>query len=498
MSKYIVVTGALSGLGKGTTCACLGRSLKQVTGKSVQIIKIDPYLNVDAGNMNPFEHGEVFVLEDGTETDQDLGTYERFLNKNLSNENSITSGKIFLEIINSERKGEYCGKTVQLVPHFTNKVLESIEKINADIIIIELGGTIGDNESYIFTESLRQLRVKVGKNSFCGIHISYLPILGEMKTKTTQHSVRTLREIGYEPDFIVCRCKSEMSKATKIKISNTCGVPLDNVIDMHDQKDIFDISNMLISQNFPQNVVKYFNLISNFSLFTSIKPIINSEKKINICVVGKYTNSRDAYLSIENSIIFAGWKNNINVNIIWMESEDIDENVLENSNGIIIPGGFGIRGIEGKMKAIRIARENKIPFLGICFGMQLAIIEYFQNVLEIDGNSTEIDPDTKNPLFYLNEDLILGSKDIIICKDSLAFECYRNEEISERHRHRYIFNKYYEYMLKDMKITGNSNVVEIIEIPDQFYMGVQFHPEFKSRPDNVHPLFDKFIYNCLK
>lgn len=496
MSKYIVVSGSLSGLGKGTTCACLARSLKQLTDNTVQIIKIDPYLNVNASHMNPFEHGEVFVLEDGTETDLDLGTYERFLDIDLTYENSITSGQVFLDILNSERKGEYNGKTVQLVPHFTDKVLEKIFKIKSDVVIIELGGTVGDNESYIFTEALRQLRIKVGKENFCGIHISYLPILEEMKTKTTQHSVRKLREIGYEPDFIVCRCKKEMKNETKTKISNTCGISVNNVIDMHDQKDIFDVSQMLFNQNFPQNIIKYFRLPADFNLFTSIKPIININDNIDICIVGKYTNSCNAYLSLENSLIFAGWKNQVNVNIIWMDSENIDENKLHDVKAIIVPGGFGSGRISGKLRAIQIARQNKIPFLGICFGMQLAVIEYFKNVICIEGNSTEIEPDTKIPLFYSNQDLILGNKKIILEKDSSAYEYYKSEEINERHRHRYVFNNYYKNLLDGMKITGSSNFAEIIEIPGQWFMGVQFHPEFKSRPNKVHPLFDNLIFKA--
>jgi len=493
MTKYVVVTGALSGLGKGTTCACLARSLKQITNSSIQIIKIDPYLNVNASHMNPFEHGEVFVLEDGTETDLDLGTYERFLNIDLSEKNSITSGKIFLDILTAERSGKYNGKTVQLVPHFTDKVLENISQVVSDIVIIELGGTIGDNESYIFIEALRQLRLKVGKENFCSIHISHLPILGEMKTKTTQHSVRTLREIGYEPDFIVCRCKKEMGEATKIKISNTCGVILDNVIDMHDQKDIFQVSDMLFQQNFPQNVSQYFGISTDASLFKSISPNIKFNKTVNVCIVGKYTNSCDAYLSLENSLIFAAWKNRVNLNIVWMDAENIQEKALYDMKTIIVPGGFGVRGVAGKMKAIQIARQNKIPFLGICFGMQLAVIEYFNNVIGIQGTSTEIDETTKIPLFYSNEDLILGSKKIILEKDSLAYQCYQSEEIYERHRHRYVFNNYYKNLLDGMKIVGNSNFVEIIEIPEQCFMGLQFHPEFKSRIDRVHPIFENLI-----
>ena len=493
MTKYIVVTGALSGLGKGTTCACLARALKQITEYSIEIIKIDPYLNVNASHMNPFEHGEVFVLEDGTETDLDLGTYERFLDIDLSEKNSITSGKIFLDILTAERQGKYNGKTVQLVPHFTNKVLENISQVVSDIVIIELGGTIGDNESYIFTEALRQLRLKVGKENFCSIHISYLPLLGEMKTKTTQHSVRTLREIGYEPDFIVCRCKKKIGEATKIKISNTCGISLDNVIDMHDQKDIFQVSDMLFQQNFPQNVSKYFSISTDTSLFKSISPNSEFSKNVNICIVGKYTNSCDAYLSLENSLIFAAWKNEVNLNIIWMDSENIQETILQKANAIIVPGGFGIRGIQGKMRSIQIARQKKIPFLGICFGMQLAVIEYFNNVIGIQGNSTEIEAETKIPLFYSHEDLILGKKKIILEKDSLAYQCYQSEEIYERHRHRYVFNNYYKNLLDGMKIVGNSNFVEIIEIPDQWFIGVQFHPEFKSRLDKVHPIFENLI-----
>ena len=502
-TKYIVVSGSLSGLGKGTTVACLGRVIQQATDLNIEIMKIDPYLNINTEMMNPYEHGEVFVLNDGGQVDLDFGTYERFLNKNFSQENSITSGQIYLKLINDERSGKYSGKTVQIIPHFTNEVLRRIENVSqkADLVIIELGGTIGDYESIGFIEALRQLRVKVKPENFCSIHVSHLPNLCELKTKTTQQSVRTLRELGYQADFIVCRSESEIPMDVKQKISDTCGVSISNVIDMHNQPDIFNIPNILVQQEFPQNVLNHFDMHGNFTNISGLRPSgwNSGAQTRTVCVVGKYTQLNDAYLSLKHSIIFAGWKNGINVNINWVNSEDL-ENLpqhLQEASAIIIPGGFGVRGVQGKIMAAKYARENKVPFLGICFGMQIAVIEYFQNVMDLNANSIEIDPNTKFPVFVenLKNELIIGSQEISLEKDSLVAEIYNNSTISERKRHRYIFNKYYEH-LTGMKITGsscNSDVIDVVEIPGQFYIGVQFHPEFNSRPETGHPLFTALL-----
>jgi CTP synthase len=516
-TRFIVVSGGvMSGLGKGTVSACLGMVLKKMTctpgeapknQKTLTSIKIDPYLNVDAGNMNPYEHGEVFVLDDGTQVDLDLGTYERFLDVDLTSANNITSGKIFLKVISDERAGVYLGQTVQLVPHFTNEVIRGIWAAaeGAQICIIELGGTIGDNESLIFTEALRQLKTTVGRARFCSIHVSLLP--GEFKTKPTQHSVRTLRSVGLEPDFIVCRCRDLVPQGAITKISNMCGVPETHIIDMHDRSDIYEIPQSLIDQNFPQNVLKVFGLgaegpFGPVALNFGNKP--NTTRTINVAVVGKYTAIEDAYLSIKNSIIFAGWSVGTKVKITWLNSEEIIPlRDLSTTQCIIIPGGFGVRGIEGKIATAKYAREHKIPFLGICLGMQIAMIEYARNVLGLDGaNSTEFDPATPHPIFELRSDgsLHLGSDMVsltpptTLIPPSRVSKIYGTSIIYERFRHRYetgklVRNSFPQVTLTGMSASQNSGSVSVFEIPGQFYIGVQFHPEFKSRIDNPHPLF---------
>lgn len=523
-THYVVVSGSMSGLGKGTAIANIARIIKNSFNSvnnpdyaqnnqklAFNIIKIDPYLNKDAGNMRPYEHGETYVLSDGSQVDLDFGTYERMLDQNLTSQNSITSGKVFWNVMVKEQNGDYNGATVQFVPHLTDEVqrlifevekntifADSTDAENMDfrkIIFIELGGTIGDNESYIFSEALRQLRTKVGSRNFHLMHVTHLPELGELKTKPTQSSVRTLRELICEPEFLLCRCVKPISDEIRKKLSFTCGVNEKNIISMHDVDDIYKVSELFVAQNFP-----------DCSLFNVNIPLINKINHNNsnvikkIGIVGKYVKQKDSYLSLIHSINFAAWKLNINAQIYYFDSE-MPWNELENNltqmNCIIIPGGFGVRGVEGKIKTAEFARKNNVPFLGICLGMQIAIIEYFRNVKNINAHSIELDPDTKHPVFILNasEKLILGDKTIYIKSNSLTSTVYGTlNSIVERHRHRYVFNPLYEMQLDDLIISGKSDNLEIIELKNhKFYIGVQFHPEFNSKMDNPHPLFTSLL-----
>lgn len=522
MSKYIFVTGGVvSSLGKGIATASIGRLLKE-EGFSIFVIKFDPYINVDPGTMSPYQHGEVFVTDDGAETDLDLGHYERFINVNLSKNSNVTAGRIYLNVINKERRGVYLGKTVQVIPHITNEIKKCLKDASnyshADFILVEIGGTVGDIESLPFLEAIRQF-ANENPHSCMFIHNTLVPLLhanGELKTKPTQHSVSELRSLGIRPDILILRSEINIPKAEKEKISMFCGVSYENIILAKDVDIIYEIVTSFHKQNIEKCILSHFNLqpikegnISNWE--NLIKRIKQLKDEINIAIVGKYVSLHDAYLSLSEALKHASYKNNVKLNIVWIDSENIeDDSIFKNIDGFIIPGGFGHRGSEGKLLALKYARENNIPLLGICFGMQLMAIEYAKNVLNIeDATSEEFNPDSKNLIIHLmNEQkdienkggtLRLGLYDCHIKKDSLLYECYQKEDIKERHRHRYEFNNDYLDLFNNsnMIISGinlKRNLVEAIELKNHpYYIGVQYHPEFLSRVLNPHPLFDKLV-----
>lgn len=526
-TKFIFVTGGVvSSLGKGICASSIGHILKK-RGLKVFMQKFDPYINVDPGTMSPYQHGEVYVTKDGAETDLDLGHYERFIDENLSKESNITSGKIYQNVIEKERRGDYAGRTVQVIPHITNeiknKVFAAATTSLADVVITEIGGTVGDIESLPFIEAIRQLRRDLGFENTLYVHntlVPYLKAANELKTKPTQHSVKELRSLGIHPDMIILRAEKEISTDLKIKIAESCDVETSNVIDMCDQKVIYEVITHLYKQNIDDLILKHFNLEAKKADLSEVEKLIttikNLDKEVTIGLIGKYVSLKDAYLSIHEALNHAGYKNNIKVNIVAIDSSDLKEDIsiLKTLDGILVPGGFGSRGVTGKLNAIRYARENNIPFLGICFGMQLATIEYARNVLNIKGaNSTELDTETTNALFdYLPDQytginiggtLRLGAYDCTLVKNTLAHQLYNEINISERHRHRYEFNNTYLDKFDDNFIFSGkneqSNLVEIIEIKNhKFFIACQYHPEFKSRPLNAHPLFDGLIKACIK
>jgi len=530
-TKFIFVTGGvLSSLGKGICAASLGRLLKS-RGLRVTIQKFDPYINVDPGTMNPFQHGEVFVTDDGGETDLDLGHYERFIDENLSKYNNFTSGNIYKAVIDNERKGKYLGSTVQVIPHVTDEIKRSIKRTlkdkKADIVITEIGGTVGDIESLPFLEAIRQFKKDVGKENVLYIHVTYVPYLKtteELKTKPTQHSVKELRSIGIQPDIIICRSEIKLTDDLKSKISLFCDIEKEATINAVDVKHLYEIPLMLQEEKLDSIVISKLNLKSKKSNLESWKKIVNIIHNLNgtvkIGIVGKYTNLKDAYISIVESLNHGGYFFRKNVEIKWINSEILDdlyknEISLLDVDGILVPGGFGIRGINGKINAIRCAREKKIPYFGICLGMQCAVIEFCRNVLGLeDANSSEFDPHTKNPVIDLMPEqksvndkggtMRLGQYPCKIKKGSLAHKAYAKEMVYERHRHRYELNNNYRNMLEKagMVVTGvypEKNLAEIIEIKNHpWFVAVQFHPEFKSRPDKPHPLFREFISASLK
>ena len=531
MAKFIFVTGGVvSGLGKGITASSLALLLK-ARGYKVFMQKFDPYINVDPGTMSPYQHGEVFVTYDGSETDLDLGHYERFIDEELNYTSNITTGKIYKNVIEKERRGDYLGATVQIVPHITNeikaKVYEAATSSKADIVITEIGGTIGDIESQAYIESLRQIRNELGKENTLFVHATLVPFIygsNELKTKPTQHSVIELRGMGIQPDLIVCRSCEELSPSLKEKISLFCSVPKENVIDSIDVKNIFQVPLNYYNQGMDEIVLNQFGLKVNKSEISYWKDLVhkvdNLKEEIEIALVGKYVELHDAYISVSESLKHAGYNNDVKININWVNSEELEKvddlkEVFKNSAGIIVPGGFGNRGIEGKIKAINYARVNKIPFLGLCLGMQLAVIEFARSVCNIDdANSTEFEPLCKNPIIDLMSDqkaivnmggtLRLGNYNCKITKDTLAYQDYKTDLIKERHRHRYEFNNKYMDILKEkgMVFSGineESNLVEIIELPKhKHFIACQFHPEFKSRPTRPHPLFKSFINAAIK
>jgi len=509
--NYIIITGGvLSGLGKGVTAASIGRILKD-KGYSVIPIKIDGYVNVDPGTMNPYEHGEVFVLDDGSETDLDLGHYERFLNVDLTRDSNITTGSIYKTVIEKERRGDYLGKTVQIIPHITDEIKARLKKFRADIILIEIGGTIGDMENMVFVEACRQLS-RENDNNFLFVHLSYVPVIGsgEQKTKPTQRSVKELLSLGIQPDIIIGRCEEELSEKTRQKIALFCGVRPDEVLSDPDLDDIYKLPLLFNKQDLASIIIKKLNLerkpTYTFRWENLVERIHKYEEEVTIGIVGKYTGLEDAYLSIKEAFKHAGSVNSCKVNLEWVESEGISAGDLSSFDGILVPGGFGSRGAEGKISAIRYAREKSIPFLGICFGMQLAVAEYARNVCNLEmANTTEVDPRTQHPVIDLIPEqkkiddlggtMRLGAYTCAIKKDSLAYKLYGKNEISERHRHRWEVNPIYVKVLEenDLKISGiypERNLVEIIELPEHpFFIASQFHPEFRSRPERPAPLF---------
>ena len=527
MSKYVFVTGGVvSGLGKGITASSLALLLKS-RGYKVFMQKFDPYINVDPGTMNPIQHGEVFVTYDGCETDLDLGHYERFIDEELNYTSNITSGKIYSSVIEKERRGDYLGATVQMVPHITNeiknKVYEAGITSNADIVITEIGGTVGDIESQSFIEALRQIQYEKGPENTFFVHTTLVPYIfgsGELKTKPTQNSVKDLRNMGIRPDAIVLRTPFKTSESIKNKISMFCSVPIENVIDAVDVKNIYQIPLNFYEQKIDESILKQFKLEvrkANIKYWQDlVKTVENLKDEVEISLVGKYIELHDAYISVVEALKHAGYKYHKKVIINWVDSESLEkeetnlEEVFKNSKGILVPGGFGSRGIEGKIKAINYARTNNIPYLGLCLGMQLAVIEFARNVLNLeDVNSTEFKPTAANPIIDLMADqksivnlggtLRLGNYECKLLPNTLAKSLYKEDVILERHRHRYEFNNKYKKALEDagMVFSGineKSNLVELVEIPShKYFIACQFHPEFKSRPTRPHPLFDGFI-----
>lgn len=526
MTKYIFVTGGVvSSLGKGITAASLGRLLKN-RGLKVTIQKFDPYINVDPGTMSPYQHGEVFVTDDGAETDLDLGHYERFIDINLSKNSNVTTGKIYSSVITKERRGEYLGGTVQVIPHITNEIKDRVfragREAQSDVVITEIGGTVGDIESLPFLEAIRQIRSEIGRENVMYIHVTLIPYLkaaGEVKTKPTQHSVKELRSIGIQPNVIVCRSEHPLSEEMKRKIALFCDIDVNAVVEALDADTIYEVPLMLRKQGLDDIVVNHLKLNASQQPDMSeweamVQKIKRLKYKTEIAIVGKYVALHDAYLSIVEALSHAGFDCNTEVNIRWVNAEDVYESnvneLLGGAQGILVPGGFGDRGIEGKIIAIKYARENKIPYLGICLGMQTAVVEYARNVCGLDGaNSSEINPTTNYPVIDLLpeqkdiEDLggtmRLGLYPCKIAAGSLAEKCYGDELVYERHRHRYEFNNAYRDIIEaaGLKITGTSpdgRLVEMIELPDHpWFLAVQFHPEFTSRPNRPQPLFREFV-----
>ena len=530
MTKYIFVTGGVvSSLGKGIVAASVGRVLKN-RGLKVTLQKFDPYLNVDPGTMSPYQHGEVFVTEDGAETDLDLGHYERFIDVNLGQYSNVTAGRVYSSIIEKERRGDYLGGTVQVIPHVTNEIKSRVllagESSDADVVITEIGGTTGDIESLPFLEAIRQIRSDLGRENVCYIHCTLLPYIkaaGEMKTKPTQQSVKELRGLGIQPDIIVVRNELALTDELRAKISLFCDIPKQNVIESRDVSNLYQLPLNLKAQKIDDIVLKHFNLTAkeaDMEEWTSlVERVDNLKDEVRIALVGKYVELHDAYISVVESLKHAGYKHNSKVKIDWIQSEDItEENVheyLKEADGILVPGGFGNRGVEGKITTIKYARENKIPFFGICLGMQLAAVEFARNVCGLTGaHSSELDPNTPYPIINLLPDqenvvemggtLRLGSYPCILVEGSQAHKEYGEINITERHRHRYEFNNFYRERLTDKGlvlsgVSPDGRLVEIVELPEHpWFVAGQFHPEFKSRPEKAHPLFAGFIKASLE
>jgi len=532
MTKYIFVTGGVvSSLGKGISASSIGRILKS-RGLNISIQKIDPYINVDAGTMNPYQHGEVFVTEDGAETDLDLGHYERFIDTNLSSYNNMTTGKIYSSVISKERRGDFLGATVQVIPHITDEIKSTIKNISQnkneeiDVVIVEIGGTVGDIESLPFLEAIRQFRNDIGKKNVLYVHVTFVPYLKaakELKSKPTQHSVKELREIGIQPDIVICRCQSKLSQEIKNKISLFCDIKDEAIVEAINVKSIYEVPIVFEKQKLGDLIVKLLNLKCQSSDLQNWKNMVDKiyhpKREVNIGMVGKYISLKDAYISISEALLHGGIDNDCKVKIKRIDSDKVINNSLKDLfkdiNGILIPGGFGKRGIEGKIETVKYARDNKIPFLGICLGMDCAVIELARNVIKLEGaNSSEFDTQTPFPVLDLLPEqkkikikggtMRLGKYSCKLEKNSLAFKIYKQEMIYERHRHRYEFNNLFKddfskHGIRFSGINHDLNLVEILELPNHpWFIGVQFHPEFKSRPNRAHPLFREFIKAAIE
>tara|TARA_Y100000748_G_scaffold169476_1_gene141752 strand:- start:1331 stop:2956 length:1626 start_codon:yes stop_codon:yes gene_type:complete len=536
-TKYIFITGGVvSSLGKGIAAASLG-ALFEARGFSVSLIKVDPYINVDPGTMSPFQHGEVFVTNDGTETDLDLGHYERFVRFEASRKNNFTAGKVYETVIRNERKGKYLGGTVQVIPHITNEIKRRIKEggLNKDIAIVEVGGTVGDIESQPFVEALRQMALELQDSAWAFVHLTLVPFInasGELKTKPTQHSVKELRSLGISPDVLICRSDKELPKDEKKKIALFCSVPNDSVISMHDVDTVYSIPLLLNKQKVDKTILEKLKIKSKNPQLSDWRRVVKAkllpEKEVSVAFVGKYTELKDSYKSINEALEHAGIKNKTKVNINFVEAENLTtkniRKTLRYANAILVPGGFGERGVEGMILACKFARENNIPYLGICLGMQIAIIEYARNVLKLkDANSTEFNQNTKYPVIGLitewsdisgkkekrdkNSDLggtmRLGGQLCRLKKNSNSFKMYKKQDIIERHRHRYEVNPMYkDEMIKNgLNVVGTSidgKLVEMIEIPNhKWFLACQFHPEFTSNPRDGHPIFNSYIKSTI-
>jgi CTP synthase len=538
-TKYIFVTGGvLSSLGKGLASAAIG-ALLESRGLRVTLQKLDPYINVDPGTMNPFQHGEVFVTDDGAETDLDLGHYERFTHAKLGMDNNFTTGKIYHSVINKERRGDYLGGTVQVIPHITDEIKQSIKLVanGVDVVIVEIGGTIGDIESLPFLEAIRQFRADAGKENVLYIHLTLVPYIGtagEVKTKPTQHSVKELRSIGIQPDILLCRTDRYLAKDIKAKISLFCNVGEDAVITAKDVDCIYEVPLIFHKEGLDSKIVELLQIWTRSPQLENWEKFIEKYKgpkhTVNIAIVGKYVDLTESYKSLNEALYHGGIANDSQVKLIFVDSEKVDHGTcgphLDSADGILVPGGFGIRGIEGKVCAANYARENKVPYFGICLGMQVAVIEFARHVAKLEkANSSEFDENTPNPVIYLmlewydektgtvqkrdegsdkGATMRLGAYPCRLTKDSLAFTAYNKSDISERHRHRYEFNNEYINRLQECGLvfsgmSPSGDLVEIIELKDHpWFLGCQFHPEFKSRPMDPHPLFRDFIKASLE
>ena len=530
MTKHIFVTGGVvSSLGKGLTSASVGMLLEQ-RGLSVRMQKLDPYINVDPGTMSPYQHGEVYVLDDGSETDLDLGHYQRFTNSPLTRDSNYTTGQIYLSVINKERRGEFLGQTVQVIPHITNEIKQVVAKLGGpqvDVVITEIGGTVGDIESQPFLEAIRQFSLDIGKENCLYLHLTLVPYLkaaAELKTKPTQHSVGQLRQIGIQPDILICRTERSLSRDDRAKIALFCNVPIESVIEEKDKDfSIYEVPMSLVEHGLDELIVRKLALPAGKLDLDGwrelVRRIRNPEREISIAVVGKYAEHKDAYKSIYEALDHGGIANKAQVRIQRVHSEAVEregpERLLSAVDGVLVPGGFGERGIEGKIDAIHFARQRGIPFFGICLGMQCAVIEYARNMVGLGGaDSTEFDKNNPYPVICLLDEqkmitdkggtMRLGAHPAKLAAASRASQCYQAVEISERHRHRYEFNNVYrsQFAEKGMEFSGTSPdgaLVEIVEIPNHpWFVGVQFHPEFKSQPFRPHPLFDGFIAAAVR
>ncbi len=538
-TKFIFVTGGvLSSLGKGLASAAIG-ALMEARGLVVTLQKLDPYINVDPGTMNPFQHGEVFVTDDGAETDLDLGHYERFTSARLSQKSNYTSGSIYYSVIQKERRGDYLGGTVQVIPHVTDEIKQAVLSCadGVDIAIIEIGGTVGDIEGLPFLEAIRQFRADIGRQNCCYIHLTlvpYLPSSGELKTKPTQHSVNELRRIGIQPDIIICRTDRLLEKELKAKIALFGNVEQDAVITGKDVDTIYEVPLVFHAEGLDEKIVQYLNIWTRAPQLDPWEDLVyrlkNPAHKVVIAIVGKYIDLRESYKSLNEALVHGGVANNARVELLFVDAEQIEregpDEILENAHGVLVPGGFGARGTEGKIRAVQYARENKVPFFGICLGMQMAVVEFARNVASLaEAHSSEFDLNTPHPVIYLMREwfdyrrqkiqrrdessdlggtMRLGAYPCHLVKDTFAHKAYKADEISERHRHRYEFNNEYRDKLAEAGLTysglsPDKELVELVEIGDHpWFVGCQFHPEFKSRPMDPHPLFRDFIRAALR